>query len=144
MPLSRRGLLNAGATGAALLGAGPLLSACGAQAGAGIPEQGLPSLSSAAWRPQVGSTLRLALVGAAPVELRLVQVTEHPTPAGSAATGDSYSLTFAGPAGQPLEQAVYALEHDQLGQGALLLVPAATQSADARLYCATVNHSQPR
>ena len=83
------------------------------------------------FRSQVNSTFRVAEI---PIELKLVSVSEQKwTP-----RQETFSLMFAGPGDPFLEQRLYNVSHEKLGEGAIFLVPVA-QDASGYTYEAVFN-----
>jgi hypothetical protein len=73
---------------------------------------------------------RFALVdGDSRVDLELVEVTESAAPGAERRT--QFSIVFSGPADPILPQAIYRLEHPELGAFELFLVPIAAGSYEA-------------
>jgi hypothetical protein len=66
--------------------------------------------------PLVGSTFEVGPVGEQ-VAIELVSATDLP------GRGECFSLVFRAPAGAPLAQLTYRVEHPQLGDFPLFLVP---------------------
>lgn len=58
----------------------------------------------------------------------LVEVTEHPGGSGGRAP---FSLVFEGGTSQPLPQAIYAVQHERLGETEIFLVPIAPNRYEA-------------
>ncbi len=67
----------------------------------------------------VDSTFQFSADGVAPVDLRLVALTDHNAPDGY----ESFSLTFVGPPDSVYPQAVYAVSHESAGQTSIFIVP---------------------
>jgi hypothetical protein len=104
-----------------------------------------PVLSRATFDACVGDKFHVASAGAIRSldlfksrALRFGQPATQP-PAGK----DSFSLLFRGPAGQPLAQGVYTLEHRRTGQFTVLLAPMRPEP-DARYYEVIFNRAAPR
>lgn len=81
----------------------------------------LDTLTVASFEPHVGSSFQIRPGGADALTLKLIEA--------SAAGGDPspkrepFSLVFVGPDEPLLEQAIYPVEHDELGQLTLFMVP---------------------
>ncbi len=83
------------------------------------------------FKSQVNSSFR---VDNTPLDLKLVDVTERKlTP-----NQEVFSLIFSGPGDHFLEQRLYNLSHEKLGEGSIFLVPVA-QDASAFTYEAVFN-----
>ena len=80
------------------------------------------------FRPLQGDRFRIAPDGAPAVEVELVDVTEIPREPGGRAP---FSLVFQGGPNPPLEQRIYRVEHDQLGELEIFLVPIAADRYEA-------------
>ncbi len=78
----------------------------------------LADLTRLSFEPHLGTTFRLQLEGADPLDLELVEVTDK-TPAGF--SGEQFSLIFRAPVF--LAQQIYPLEHPAMGRLDLFLVP---------------------
>jgi hypothetical protein len=80
------------------------------------------------FRPLLHDSFRISPPDAAAFEVELVEVTEIPsTPGGRA----QFSLVFRGGPNPPLEQQIYAVEHDQLSELDIFLVPIAADRYEA-------------
>ena len=80
------------------------------------------------FRPLRGDRFRIAPDGAPAFEVELVEVTEIPREPGGRAP---FSLVFKGGPNPPLEQRIYRVEHDGLGELDLFLVPIAVDRYEA-------------
>jgi hypothetical protein len=88
----------------------------------------LETLTVDAFRPLLGDRFRIAPDKAPALEVELVEVTEIPREPGGRAP---FSLVFAGGPDPPLSQAIYRVEHDDLGALEIFLVPIATDRYEA-------------
>ena len=88
----------------------------------------LESLTAEHFAPLLHDRFRIALDGAAPLEVELVEVEEIPRGPGGRAP---FSLVFRGGPSPPLPQAIYRVEHDGLGAIDVFLVPIAVDSYQA-------------
>jgi hypothetical protein len=80
------------------------------------------------FRPLQSERFRVAPDGAEPFEVELVEVTEIPREPGGRAP---FSLVFQGGPNPPLEQRIYRMEHEKLGELDLFLVPIAVDRYQA-------------
>ena len=80
------------------------------------------------FRPLQGQRFRISPDGAEPFEVELVEVTEIPREPGGRAP---FSLVFQGGPNPPLEQRIYQMEHDKLGELDLFIVPIAVDRYQA-------------
>jgi hypothetical protein len=80
----------------------------------------LEDLTIDVFRPLQGDRFRILPDGAEPFEVELVEVTEIPRAPGGRTP---FSLVFQGGPNPPLEQRIYRVEHDKLGELDLFLVP---------------------
>ena len=80
------------------------------------------------FRPLQGDRFRIAPDGASAFEVELVEVTEIPRDPGGRAP---FSLVFQGGPNPPGEQRIYRVEHDELGELDLFLVPIAVDRYEA-------------
>ena len=96
-------------------------------------------LTRTAFAPYQNTTFHLSqeTEDTPPLDLELVEVTDK-TPEGFA--GEQFSLIFKGPPDMPLYQQTYALEHEEMGEVALFLVPVGQQD-DGMLYEAFFNRA---
>jgi hypothetical protein len=78
--------------------------------------------------PLQGERFRISPDEAEPFEVELVEVTEIPREPGGRAP---FSLVFQGGPNPPLEQRIYGMEHDKLGELDLFLVPIAVDRYQA-------------
>ena len=72
------------------------------------------------FRPLQGDRFRIAPDEAPAFEVELVEVTEIPREPGGRAP---FSLVFQGGPNPPLPQRIYRVEHDELGELEIFLVP---------------------
>jgi hypothetical protein len=80
------------------------------------------------FRPLLNERFRIAPDGAEAFEVELVEATEVPRePSGRA----PFSLVFQGGPNPPLAQRVYRVEHDELGELDIFLVPIAVDRYEA-------------
>jgi hypothetical protein len=80
------------------------------------------------FRPLLGDRFRIAPDGAEPFEVELVEVTEISRESGGRAP---FSLVFQGGPNPPVEQRIYRVEHDGLGELDVFLVPIAIDRYEA-------------
>jgi hypothetical protein len=80
------------------------------------------------FRPLQGDRFRIAPDGAPAFEVELVEVTEIPREPGGRSP---FSLVFQGGPNPPVEQRIYRVEHDELGELDLFLVPIAIDRYEA-------------
>jgi hypothetical protein len=80
------------------------------------------------FRPLLHDSFRISPPDAAAFDVELVEVTEIPRDHGGRA---QFSLVFRGGPNPPVEQRIYAVEHDQLGELDLFLVPIAVDRYEA-------------
>ena len=80
------------------------------------------------FRPLLHDSFRIAPEEAPAFEVELVEVTEIPRDPGGRAP---FSLVFEGGPNPPLEQAIYRVEHDELGELDIFLVPIAVDQYQA-------------
>ena len=88
----------------------------------------LDTLAIDDFRPRQGERFRIAPDGADAFEVELVEVTEIPRERGGRTP---FSLVFQGGPNPPLEQRIYRVEHDELGELDLFLVPIAVDRYEA-------------
>ena len=88
----------------------------------------LENLTVDDFRPLQGDRFRIAPDGAEAFEVELVEVTEIPREPGGRAP---FSLVFQGGPNPPLEQRIYRVEHDELGDLDLFLVAIAIDRYEA-------------
>jgi len=73
--------------------------------------------------------------GAEPVAIELTEATESSLPGGSGPSGQSrlqFSLIFQGPVDPVLPQAIYGLDHDDLGHLDVFIVPVGKTDTSTR------------
>jgi hypothetical protein len=80
------------------------------------------------FRPLLDQSFRIAPDGAPAFEAELVEVTEIPREPGGRAP---FSLVFRGGPNPPLPQRIYRVEHEQLGELDIFLVPIAVDQYQA-------------
>jgi hypothetical protein len=80
------------------------------------------------FRPLLNDRFRIAPDGAEAFEVELVEVTELSREPGGRAP---FSLVFRGGPNPPVEQAVYHVAHDELGELEIFLVPIAVDRYQA-------------
>lgn len=84
--------------------------------------------------PYLNSRLQMTASDGATHELELVQVTENsPSP-----RQEQFVLQFRAPLTAPSSQGIYQLQHEQLGSGAIFLVPV-SRNAESMQYEAVFN-----
>jgi hypothetical protein len=88
----------------------------------------LDTLTVDDFRPLQGDRFRIAPDRAPAFEVELVEVTEIPREPGGRVP---FSLVFHGGPNPPLEQRIYRIEHDGLGELDLFLVPIAINRYEA-------------
>jgi len=88
-----------------------------------VSDRGLESLGDGDFAPLVGEVFRLDLPSGERLLLRLVAVTPFGDAPRSGAGRRGFSLVWRSELPGHLPQAIYALEHDQLGRLSLFLVP---------------------
>jgi hypothetical protein len=88
----------------------------------------LEDLTIDAFRPLQGERFRIAPDGADAFEVELVEVTEIP---GDAESRAPFSLVLQGGPNPPLEQRIYRVEHEKLGEVDIFLVPIAVDQYQA-------------
>jgi hypothetical protein len=86
------------------------------------------TLSIDDFRPLLNDHFRIAPDGAEAFEVELVEVTEIPREPGGRVP---FSLVFQGGPNPPLEQRIYRVEHDGLGELEIFLVPIAVDRYEA-------------
>ncbi len=96
-------------------------------------------LTEAAFAQQLNTKFRVNLDTPQPVELELVEVKGyHNTPEEQGGM-ERFSVFFSGPADIPLSQQTYRLEHEQMGQLDIFIVPIARHEQGFR-YEAVFNY----
>jgi hypothetical protein len=80
------------------------------------------------FRPLEGDSFRIAPDGVPAFEVDLVEVTEIPREPGGRAP---FSIVFRGGPNPPLEQQIYRVEHEKLGELDIFLVPIAVDRYEA-------------
>jgi hypothetical protein len=88
----------------------------------------LDTLTVDDFRPLQGDRFRITPDGAEAFEVELVEVTEIPREPGGRTP---FSLVFQGGPNPPLEQAIYRVEHDELCELDVFLVPIAVDRYEA-------------
>jgi hypothetical protein len=80
------------------------------------------------FRPLQGDSFRISPDEAPAFEVELVEVTEIPRAPGGRAP---FSLVFRGGPNPPLEQRIYRVQHEKLGELDIFLVPIAVDQYEA-------------
>jgi hypothetical protein len=88
----------------------------------------LEDLTVDQFRPLLHDSFRIAPDGAPAFEVELVEVTEIPREPGGRTP---FSLVFQGGPDPPLPQGIYRVEHDELGELDIFLVPIAADRYEA-------------
>ena len=88
----------------------------------------LDALTVDDFRQLQGDRFRIAPDGAPAFDVELVEVTEIPREPGGRTP---FSLVFQGGPNPPLEQRIYRVEHDRLGELEIFLVPIAIDRYEA-------------
>jgi hypothetical protein len=88
----------------------------------------LENLTVDDFRPLLNDRFRVAPDGAEAFEVELVEVTEIPREPGGR---PPFSLVFQGGPNPPLEQRIYRVEHEKLGELDIFLVPIAVDQYEA-------------
>lgn len=84
-----------------------------------MPEKVLTTLHYEDFARHVNSKFRVQLDADAMIEMTLINVEDRsPSP-----RHEQFALTFKAPVDAPPHQGIYQLEHEQLGSGAIFLVP---------------------
>jgi hypothetical protein len=83
----------------------------------------LDAIEGADFRLHLRSTFRLRLSESEGLDLELVEVTEHPHLPAAASRRRGFSAVFRSALPGHLPQAIYRLEHEQMGTLDLFLVP---------------------
>ena len=88
----------------------------------------LETFTAQMFSPYVGDTFQLPIGDVPPIELQLVSVTELNFPAAARGTAEPpkrvpFSLLFRNPQRLYFPQAIYHIEHEQLGAMQIFLVP---------------------
>src|SRR5688572_8057052 len=96
-------------------------------------------LTEANFSKHLNSVFQVKLSSPETVELKLVEVTGHPTGANEQSGMERFSLFFKGPGNLQLPQSTYALEHEQLGLIDIFLVTIGRDQGDF-LYEAVFNY----
>ena len=94
-------------------------------------------LTRTSFEPHLNTTFRVIHDGTEPFELALIEVVDK-TPAGF--PGEQFSLLFKGPSDLMLVQQICPLEHPEMGQMSLFLVPV-DQKKDGYRYEAFFNNA---
>ena len=95
------------------------------------------TLTRASFEPHLNTTFRVVHDGPEPFELALIEVADR-TPTGY--PGDQFSLLFKGPSDLTFLQQICPLEHPEMGQISLFLVPV-DQKKDGYRYEAFFNNA---
>jgi hypothetical protein len=77
------------------------------------------------FRPLQGQRFRIAPDGAEAFDVELVEVTKVPGDPGDPGGRAPFSLVFQGGPNPPVEQQIYRVAHDELGELKIFLVPIA-------------------
>lgn len=164
MSISRRSFLRAGAIGAVAsampfgldaIVKGESLPIAGTNTPArslapGIQGDLLSRITRSSMREHLNSTFKIQVKDEnwSWVQLRLVRVTGSPKPARgrwpAVSDEDSFSLLFRGARELPLPQENYKIQHSQLGEFRMLLVPTICSDRTALYYEAVINRARPR
>jgi hypothetical protein len=88
----------------------------------------LEDLTIEDFRPLLNQGFRIVPDDAPAFEVELVEVTESPRDPGGR---PPFSLVFQGGPNPPLEQRIYRVEHDELGELDVFLVPIAVDRYEA-------------
>jgi hypothetical protein len=88
----------------------------------------LETLTVDDFRPLLDDRFHVVPEGAESFDVELVEVTEIPREPGGRAP---FSLVFQGGPDPPLEQRIYRVEHDRLGELDIFLVPIAADRYEA-------------
>jgi len=88
----------------------------------------LEDLTVEDFRPRLHDSFRISPPDGAAFDVELVEVTEIPGDPGGRAP---FSLVFKGGPNPPVEQRIYSVEHDKLGELDLFLVPIAVDRYEA-------------
>jgi hypothetical protein len=99
----------------------------------------LETLEEGDFRPHIGTAFRLLGPEGAAVELQLVEVTVHPYLPAPAGRRQGFTLTFRTAQPRPVPQAIYRLDHDQMGTLEVFLVPIGPRGAAGMSYEAVFN-----
>ena len=94
-------------------------------------------LTRASFEPHLNTTFRVVHDGTDTFDLALIEVVDK-TPAGF--PGEQFSLLFKGPSDRMLVQQICPLEHPEMGQISLFLVPV-DQKKDGYRYEAFYNNA---
>jgi hypothetical protein len=97
----------------------------------------LPILTISNFEAHLNSTFQMYLDEATVVEVELVDVKKH----GNTTSPYQFSLRFAAPLTAPVNQNIYKMQHEQLGEQHLFLVPIA-KDKDRLYYEAVFNNPQ--
>ncbi len=81
----------------------------------------LNSLTKESWSPYLEQEFQLHIENAKPLSMTLVEVTGLGDKPGQ--TREPFSLIFSGPEDLLLDQAIYPLQHEELGSLDIFLVP---------------------
>ncbi len=139
--VSRRAFMR-GAAGVLL---GGLAVASGVDSLGGLPiAAAAPVLGRATFDKCVGQTFRVSAGSQRSLTLFKTRPLRFGQPATQPPAGqDSFGLLFKGPAGMPLEQGVYTLDHKSTGKFTVLVAPMRPE-ADARYYEVIFNRASGR
>jgi hypothetical protein len=90
------------------------------------------NLTVTAFAPHLNQVFRADNGPGGAVELELIEAKALPVRPG--APREPFSLIFRGPSGVPLEQTIYRLSHDELGELDLFLVPLGSEGDPEGLH----------
>jgi len=92
----------------------------------------IEKLNSKNFSENLNSEFKLLTVNAQPLPLRLTEVTER----NGGPKVEQFSLFFVGPKTPLLQQGIYRLQHEKLGEFDLFLVPLGMDNDGVRYECA--------
>ena len=98
----------------------------------------LEDLTEASFQPHRGSRFHVPLEGGPGLELELAEVALYPRDTMAAPRRAPFSLLFRGPAQAFLPQRIYRLQHPEMGELDLFLVPI-RRDGDTLVYEAVFN-----
>ncbi|HEX6737823.1 MAG TPA: hypothetical protein VF310_06120 [Vicinamibacteria bacterium] len=99
----------------------------------------LDQLEQGDFTPHVGTTFRLQRPQGDPLELVLVEVNAHSYLPAQAGRRQGFSLTFRCAEPRPVPQAIYRLDHDQMGTLEVFVVPLGPHQGGGMRYEAVFN-----
>jgi hypothetical protein len=97
------------------------------------------SLTEQEFSRHLNTKFRLQLADGPPIDLELVEVKGYLTKAGEQTGMERFSAFFKGPTEPHLAQNTYSLQHDQMGEFPIFLVPIARDEQGVR-YEAVYNY----